>query len=209
MGYGGGAMVGVPLAVWLMSNFSENGVPGVSKALIAMGAIYFVVMFAGALGFRVAPSGWRPAGWQRPTALTSNAHGYPTTCPSAHSLAHSPILVDLGVLFLNVTAGIAVISMASPMLQDVFGAKLLGVGSTAALTTAQRSAIAAAAAGLVGLISLFNSVGRIFWTSLSDKLGRKNTYYTFLSLALSSIVYHRPGVMSAFPRCSLRRSASS
>ena len=89
-----------------------------------------------------------------------------------------------GVLFLNVTAGIAVISMASPMLQDVFGAKLLGVDLIASLTAAQRGAIAAAAAGLVGLISLFNSVGRIFWASLSDKFGRKNTYYAFFVLGI-------------------------
>lgn len=70
------------------------------------------------------------------------------------------------------------------MLQDVFGAKLLGIDSTAALTAAQRGAIAAAAAGLVGLISLFNSLGRIFWASLSDKLGRKTTYYTFFVLGI-------------------------
>jgi MFS family permease len=89
-----------------------------------------------------------------------------------------------GVLFLNVTAGIAVISMASPMLQDVFGAKLLGIDSVATLTAAQRGAIAAAAAGLVGLISLFNALGRIFWASLSDKLGRKATYYTFFVLGI-------------------------
>ena len=62
-----------------------------------------------------------------------------------------------GVLCLNVTAGIGVISMASPMLQDIFGAKLLGVDTVADLTAAQKAAIAAAAAGLVGLISLFNS----------------------------------------------------
>jgi MFS family permease len=63
MGYGGGAMIGAPLAVWLMGYYSSNGIPGVSWGLISMGIIYFVVMCAGALGFRVAPSGWRPVGW--------------------------------------------------------------------------------------------------------------------------------------------------
>ncbi|EMP54714.1 transmembrane permease protein [Marinobacter santoriniensis NKSG1] len=92
------------------------------------------------------------------------------------------------VLFLNVTAGIAVISMASPMLQDVFGGALVGLeDASAALTASQKAAVAAAAAGLVGLISLFNSVGRLFWASLSDKIGRKNTYYTFFVLGI--IVY--------------------
>jgi MFS family permease len=89
-----------------------------------------------------------------------------------------------GVLGLNVTAGIGVISMASPMFQDIFGAKLLGVDSAAALTAAQKAAVVAAAAGLVGLISLFNSLGRIFWASLSDKIGRKTMYYTIFILGI-------------------------
>ena len=74
--------------------------------------------------------------------------------------------------------------MASPMFQDIFGAKLLGVDSAAALTAAQKAAVVAAAAGLVGLISLFNSLGRIFWASLSDKIGRKTMYYTIFILGI-------------------------
>ncbi len=183
MGYGGGAMIGAPLAVWLMGYYSSNGIPGVSWGLISMGAIYFVVMCAGALGFRVAPSGWRPVGWTPPAsqanAMITQRHVHLRT-----AWRTPQFWLIWGVLFLNVTAGIAVISMASPMLQDVFGARLLGVDSIASLTAAQRGAIAAAAAGLVGLISLFNSVGRIFWASLSDKFGRKNTYYAFFVLGI-------------------------
>ena len=63
MGYGGGAMIGAPLAVWLMDRFATNGVPGVTPTLIGLGVIYFVFMAAGAFGFRVSPSGWRPTGW--------------------------------------------------------------------------------------------------------------------------------------------------
>jgi MFS family permease len=85
---------------------------------------------------------------------------------------------------MNVTAGIAIISMASPMLQDVFGAKLAGVDSTVTLTPAQKASIVAAAAGLVGLISLFNCLGRIFWASLSDKIGRKPMYFTIFVLEI-------------------------
>jgi MFS family permease len=88
------------------------------------------------------------------------------------------------VLCLNVTAGIGVLSMASPMLQDVFGAGLIGADPTASITPQQKAAIVAAAAGLVGLISLFNSVGRLFWASVSDLIGRKNTYYTFFVLGI-------------------------
>ena len=84
---------------------------------------------------------------------------------------------------MNVTAGIAVISIASPMLTDIFGAKLVGATSTT-LSATQTAAVAAAAAGLVGLISLFNSLGRLFWAGLSDKLGRKTTYYAILLIGI-------------------------
>jgi MFS family permease len=86
---------------------------------------------------------------------------------------------------MNVTAGIGVLSMASPMLQDVFGAGLLGVDPATTLTAAQKAAIAASAAGLVGLISLFNSVGRLAWASASDVLGRKITYCVFFILGIA------------------------
>jgi MFS family permease len=183
MGYGGGAMIGAPLAVWLMAYYSEKGVPGVSWTLISMGLIYFVGMCVAAFGFRVAPTGWHPKGWTPPSARANTM----ITQHHVHlrqAWRTPQFWLIWGVLFLNVTAGIAVISMASPMLQDVFGAKLLGVDSMDTLSSAQRAAIAAAAAGLVGLISLFNSVGRIFWASLSDKLGRKNTYYVFFVLGI-------------------------
>jgi len=87
-----------------------------------------------------------------------------------------------GVLCLNVSAGIGVIGMASPMLQDIFGPLLVGAASNETITPGQKAAIVAAAAGLVGLISLFNSLGRLFWASVSDWIGRKNTYYTFFIL---------------------------
>uniref|UniRef100_UPI0025923193 MFS transporter n=1 Tax=uncultured Marinobacter sp. TaxID=187379 RepID=UPI0025923193 len=87
--------------------------------------------------------------------------------------------------FLAWTAGLGVISRDSPRLPDVFGRARVGIENTgAAMTAAQKAAVVAAAAGLVGLISLFNSVGRLFWASLSDKIGRKNTYYTFFVLGI-------------------------
>src|SRR6204780_4883528 len=58
MGYGGGALVGSPLAVWLMARFAVGGAPGVSTTLMMLGGLYFVAMSLGALGFRVAPVGW-------------------------------------------------------------------------------------------------------------------------------------------------------
>jgi MFS family permease len=187
LGYGGAAMIGAPLAVWLMGYFADAGSAGVPRTLVAMGIIYFIVMMAGALGFRVTPSGWRPAGW---TPRASEATRSMITEGNVHlyrSWRTPQFWLIWGVLCLNVTAGIGVISMASPMFQDIFGAKLLGVDSTAVLTGAQKAAVVAAAAGLVGLISLFNCLGRIFWASLSDKIGRKNMYYTIFILGI--IVY--------------------
>jgi MFS family permease len=88
---------------------------------------------------------------------------------------------------LNVSAGIGVIGMASPMLQEIFAGSLIGLPDIKfnALTADQRVAIAAIAAGFTGLLSLFNIGGRFFWASLSDYIGRKNTYYTFFLLGIA------------------------
>ncbi len=183
MGFGGGAMIGSPLAVWLMARFAQGGVAGVSMTLIVMGVIYFVAMGLGALGFRVPPAGWCPAGWT-PAALAED--GMITNRHVHLNVAwRTPQFWYIwGVLCVNVTAGIGVIAMASPMLQEVFGPKLLGLDAHTVLSDTQKAALVAAAAGLVGLISLFNSVGRIFWASVSDYLGRKNTYFIFFVLGM-------------------------
>jgi|SRR5579862_3297932 len=183
MGYGGGAMIGSPLAVWLMAHFAHDGIPGVAPTLMVMGLIYFVAMSLGAFGFRVVPPGWQPVGWTPPTVQGS---GMITSHHVHLSVAwRTPqFWLIWGVLCTNVTAGIAVIAMASPMLQEVFGGGLLGLSGGAALTEVQKAGLAAAAAGLVGLISLFNSLGRIFWASASDYLGRKSTYFVFFTLGM-------------------------
>ena len=84
---------------------------------------------------------------------------------------------------MNVSAGIGVIGMASPMLQEVFGGKLIGVaGALKDLVGDQRAQVATIGAGFAALLSLFNIGGRIFWASLSDYLGRKRTYFVFFVL---------------------------
>ncbi|HEY1613859.1 MAG TPA: OFA family MFS transporter [Rhizomicrobium sp.] len=185
MGYGGGAMIGAPLAVWLMAHFAHGGVPGVAQTMMVMGVLYFGVMSLGAFGFRVPPSGWVPEGWKPADAqsgMITRRHVH-----VSRVMGIPQFWLIWAVLCLNVTAGIAVIAMASPMLQEVFGGKLLGLDAHTTLNDAQKAAIVAAAAGLVGLISLFNSLGRIFWASMSDFLGRKNTYYVFF--AAGTILY--------------------
>ncbi len=183
MGYGGGAMIGAPLAVWLMAHFAHQGVQGVSASLIILGAIYVVVMSIGAFSFRVPPTGWQPEGFTSPRAGDGGAMITDRHVHLDRALKTPQFWLIWLVLCLNVTAGIAVISMASPMLQDVFGAGL--IGRAGALSPAeQKAAVVAAAAGLVGLISLFNSLGRLFWAASSDYAGRKRTYYIFFVLGI-------------------------
>ncbi|HEX4330966.1 MAG TPA: OFA family MFS transporter [Usitatibacter sp.] len=184
MGYGGGAMIGAPLAVALMQRFGNgDAAAGVAATLIAMGVIYFIAMSAGAFGFRTPPEGWRPLGWSPDAAkartLVTNRHVH-----LSKAWKTPQFWLIWGVLCLNVSAGIGVIVMASPMLQEIFGPLLVGAANTGAVTAAQKVAIAAAAAGLVGLISLFNSLGRLFWASASDFIGRKNTYFVFFILGM-------------------------
>jgi len=182
MGYGGGAMIGAPIAVKLMDVFRAGDIPGVSATLIAMGVLYFVVMTLGAFGFRVTPAGWKPLGYQPVAAkapMITQAHVH-----LDRAWKTPQFWLIWVVLCMNVTAGIGVISMASPMLQDVFGSRLLGIDPGTELNAAQKAAIAAAAAGLVGLVSLFNSLGRLGWASASDFLGRKKTYFVFFSLGI-------------------------
>jgi len=186
MGYGGGALIGAPIAVALMKYYG-NGVPaqGVSATLITMGILYVVVMSAGAFGMRITPSGWKPAGWTPPAgggakSLITQHHVHLNVAWKTPQF-----WLIWAVLCLNVTAGIGVISMASPMFQDVFGGHLIGLDTISDLTPVQKAAVAASAAGLVGLISLFNSLGRIFWASASDFIGRKGTYAVFFILGMA------------------------
>ncbi|MYM86303.1 MFS transporter [Rugamonas sp. FT82W] len=185
MGFGGGAMIGAPLADKLMKFFATADSVGVWQTFLVMAAIYFVFMLAGALSYRVPPAGWKPAGWTPPAKASAN-----TMITSRHVHASKVWgipqfwLVWL-VLCLNVTAGIGILGMASPLLQEIFAGRLLGVNvAFNDLTLAQKGQIAAIAAGFTGLLSLFNIGGRFVWASCSDYLGRKATYGIFLVLGI-------------------------
>lgn len=184
MGFGGGAMVGAPLATALMGHFSSPTEVGVWQSFVAMAAIYFVFMTAGALAYRVPPTGWKPEGWTPPAkkanAMVTYRHVHVSVAWKTPQFA----LVWL-VLCLNVSAGIGILGMASPLLQEVFAGKLLGNELTfSELNAAQLAQIAAIAAGFTGLLSLFNIGGRFFWASFSDYIGRKNTYFAFFALGV-------------------------
>ncbi len=185
MGFGGGAMIGAPLADLLMNQFRTPNSVGVWQTFIAMGAIYFVFMLVGAFGYRVPPAGWRPEGWTPPNSANAMITQKNVHLRDAHKTPQFWLI--WGVLCLNVSAGIGVIGMASPMLQEIFGGSLIGHPEIKflQLDDGQRAAIATIAAAFTGLISLFNIGGRFFWASLSDYIGRKNTYYTFFLLGIA------------------------
>jgi MFS family permease len=185
MGFGGGAMVGAPLADKLMKHFATPTSVGVWETFLALAAIYFVFMMAGALGYRVPAAGWKPAGWTPPAAKAENKM---ITTRHVHVKRVWGIpqfwLVWL-VLFLNVSAGIGILAMASPLVQEVFGGRLIGVNLPYNdLDTAQKAQLAAIAASFLGLLSLFNIGGRFAWATSSDYIGRKATYFVFLVLGL-------------------------
>jgi MFS family permease len=183
MGFGGGAMIGSPLAALLMKNFSSSTSVGVWETLVVMAVVYFIFMIGGAFGYRIPASGWKPEGWTPPAAATGKAM---ITQHHVHVKRVWGIpqfwLVWL-VLCMNVSAGIGVIGIASPMLQEIFGGNLIGVAKKfAELDKAQLTTIAGIAAGFAALLSLFNIGGRFFWASMSDFMGRKTTYIVFFVL---------------------------
>jgi MFS family permease len=162
MGFGGGAMIGAPLAAFLMEHFRTPRSTGVAETFVAMGVIYFCFMLFGALMVRLPPQGWRPSG--HPGALSRVEA--PAEMNADQAIRTTAFWFLWAVLFLNVTAGIGVLGQASPMIQEMFPGRVT----------------AAAAAGFVGLLSLFNMVGRFFWSSTSDYIGRKATYAIFFAL---------------------------
>jgi MFS family permease len=173
MGFGGGAMVGAPLAQLLMGLFRTPTDVGVWQTLLTLAAIYAVFLTAGAFGYRVPPD--------RASAGTAS-QVRSVNVKDAHKTPQFWLL--WAMLCLNVSAGIGVLEMASPMLQEIFGGRLIGAPGTgfAALSPSQANAVAAVAAGFIGFLSLFNILGRFFWASSSDRLGRRNTFVIFFLL---------------------------
>ncbi len=183
MGFGRGAMIGAPLADKLMKYFATPTSVGVEETFLTLAAIYFVFMMAGAPGYRLSAGNWAPAGWALPVdrakeSLITDRHVHLDVAWKTPQF-----WLVWGVLCLNATAGIGIIGTTSPMLQEVFGGRLIGIHlAFNDLDAAQKGQIAAIAAGFTGLLSLFNIGGRFFRASLSDRLGRKMRYSVFLLL---------------------------
>jgi hypothetical protein len=166
MGFGGGALIAAPLSVLLMDHFKTATSNGVLETFVTMGVIYFMFMMIGVYAVRVPAADWKPAGWTAPAQPKQLV----TTANVAVDVAwRTPQFWLLWVvLCMNVTAGIGVISQASPMIQEIFPGRVSPL----------------VAASFVGLISLFNMVGRFFWASTSDYIGRRSTYMIFFALGI-------------------------
>ncbi|SCZ63261.1 Major Facilitator Superfamily protein [Thiohalomonas denitrificans] len=165
MGFGGGAMLGSPLAVSLMDFYATPLSVGVWETMLTMGAIYFCMIMFGMWNIRIPAPGWRPASMPATSETSaSNANGDLPGMEAGQAIRTRQFWLLWIVLCVNVTAGIGILAQASPMIQEMYSTQMT----------------VAAAAGFVGLLSLFNLVGRIFWSSLSDKLGRQWTYTIFL-----------------------------
>ncbi len=169
MGFGGGAFIASPMSVALMEHFRTPDSMGVAPTFMVMGVLYFISMLIGACAIRIPAPDWKPEGWTPPAtqkAMISRNHVH-----IDQALKTPQFWLLWWALTLNVTAGIGVLGQASVMIQESF-----------------RGAITpAAAAGFVGLLSLANMLGRFFWSSTSDYLGRKTTYGIFF--VLGAVLY--------------------
>ena len=170
MGFGGGAMIAAPLSVLLMNHFKSDTSVGVAETFVVLGIAYFISMSIGAFTIRVPAPDWKPEGWTPPA--TTNKMITRNHVHIDQALKTPQFYLIWLVLFLNVTAGIGILGQASVMIQESF----------------KSTVTAAAAAGFVGLLSLFNMGGRFIWASASDYIGRKNTYFVFF--AIGAVLYY-------------------
>ena len=204
MGFGGGAMIGSPIATKLMAYFSVAGAAGVWQTFVVLGVIYFIFMLSGSFGYRIPATGWKPANWNPPVtkdnAMIATKHVHLNT---AHKTPQFWLLWI--VLCMNVSACIGILGAASPMLQETFGGALIGQAQLGFIDVKADDGLSAAAAlvgaGFVGLISVFNIFGRIGWASSSDRLGRKRTYFIFF--VLGAVLYCTAAYVAGFKSLSL------
>lgn len=180
MGFGGGALIGSPLAQELMKFFAADGGTGAFGALVTMAGIYTFFMLMGALLVKVPAANWKPAGWEpkehvKPLVTSANV--------AVNMAWRTPQFWCLWtVLCMNVSAGIGILGRAADMFQDMF------LGTPA--TPEEKTKFAAIGAGFAGLLSIFNMGGRFVWSSVSDLTGRKRVYciYFILGAALYALL---------------------
>ncbi|MDG2316763.1 MAG: OFA family MFS transporter [Gammaproteobacteria bacterium] len=155
----------------------DTGTVGVAQTFVALGMIYFIVMMIAAFSYRIPAPDWKPEGWSPPNDTARAKKMISSHDVDIDKALHTPQFYQLWiVLCFNVTAGIGVLSVARTMMTEIFG------------TTLPHIVDSAFAATYVVMISVFNMVGRFFWASTSDYIGRRTTYWVFFALGIALYV---------------------
>lgn len=149
-GFGAGALLTAPLASALITRV------GVLQTFSILGIVYLVMVVTGASVMSNPPPGWAPKGWQ--TAAKKEAPSASRDYTLQQALGSWRWYALWVILFLNVTAGISIISQAAPMATEISGVPPL------------------VAAGMVGIISIANGAGRLLWAWFSDAVGRSRVF---------------------------------
>jgi MFS family permease len=180
MGFGGGALLGSPLAKLLMDYFKDGAHHGAAGAFVSMAGIYSFFMLFGALLVRVPAAGWKPSGWEPKEHVKPLVTAASVAVDTAWRTPQFWFLWI--VLCMNVSAGIGVLGRASDMFQDMW--------LPAPENDDQIKLYAAIGAGFAGFLSMFNMGGRFVWSSVSDLTGRKPVYciYFILGAALYALL---------------------
>jgi len=164
-----GMLVPGPEGVYVVG----TGSTGVAATFMVLGLLYLVVMLIAAFSYRVPADDWVPEGWTPPEEGAEANRMITSHNVDIEQAMKTPQFYRLWiVLCMNVSAGIGVLGVASTMMSEIFGTTLPGIVD------------GAFAAVYVSMISVFNMVGRFFWASSSDYIGRKNTYWIFFALGI-------------------------
>ena len=150
-----------------------TGDTGAGGAFLTLGVVYFIIMIIAAFQYRVPAEGWLPEGYKPPSKDESASKMKTLNNVHINQAIKTPQFYQLWiVLCFNVSAGIGVIGVAKTMMSEIFGSAPVGSEMASMVT-------AGFAGTYVLMISVFNMCGRIIWASLSDFIGRKNTYHCF------------------------------
>ena len=181
MGFGGGALVASPLSRQLMSYYDADYDPAVADSVpagtavgalfLTLAVLYLAFMMFGAFLVRVPAADWKPRGFD-PSRVKAKSLVTTENVSARNAVKTKQFWLLWVVLFCNVTAGIGILEQAAPMIQDFFRT---GDGSLVATS---------AAAGFVGVLSLFNMAGRFTWSTTSDYIGRKPIYMIYLGVGI-------------------------
>ncbi|MCX5856372.1 MAG: OFA family MFS transporter [Deltaproteobacteria bacterium] len=176
MGFGLGAFFIGKIVPGLILNI------GVANAFFVLGAVYLVANGLAAMVLRNPPAGWLPDGFTPSASTVSAADSF-----SWDEAKKTPQWYMIwGMLFLNVSAGMGLISKLSPMAQDVFRVAQ-GISDPAQL--------AILGGGVLAMASIFNGLGRLFWAAVSDKIGRKNVFLVMFATQ-AALYFYLPAVTS-------------